>query len=134
MANPDLGTKRLCSGCGAKFYDLNRSPILCPKCGTAFEIHETARARPDTARSRKQVEEEEPEIDTEEEDGVDIVSLEEAEEEEETPTRKVVVDDDDEEEAEELDDELDDDAFLEEDEDDDDVSGLIGDVEEDDEV
>ena len=38
MAKPELGTKRLCSGCGAKFYDLSKDPILCPKCGTAFVI------------------------------------------------------------------------------------------------
>ena len=36
MAKPDLGTKRLCAGCGAKFYDLNRTPIVCPKCETVF--------------------------------------------------------------------------------------------------
>ena len=38
MAKPELGTKRLCSGCGAKFYDLSKDPIVCPKCGTVFEI------------------------------------------------------------------------------------------------
>ena len=38
MAKPELGTKRLCSGCGAKFYDLGKDPIVCPKCGTVFEI------------------------------------------------------------------------------------------------
>ncbi len=26
------GTKRRCISCGAKFYDLNRQPIVCPKC------------------------------------------------------------------------------------------------------
>jgi uncharacterized protein (TIGR02300 family) len=36
VAKPDLGTKRVCSGCGAKFYDLNRTPIVCPKCETVF--------------------------------------------------------------------------------------------------
>ena len=33
MSKPELGTKRLCGGCGAKFYDLNKDPITCPKCG-----------------------------------------------------------------------------------------------------
>ena len=37
MAKPELGTKRLCPGCGAKYYDLNKDPIACPKCGTVFE-------------------------------------------------------------------------------------------------
>ncbi|MGH7066730.1 MAG: TIGR02300 family protein [Acetobacteraceae bacterium] len=29
---PDLGTKRICVACGARFYDLGRSPAVCPKC------------------------------------------------------------------------------------------------------
>ena len=36
MAKPELGTKRQCAGCGAKFYDLLKNPIVCPKCSTAF--------------------------------------------------------------------------------------------------
>lgn len=38
MANPALGTKRICSGCAAKFYDLGRDPIVCPTCETVFVI------------------------------------------------------------------------------------------------
>ena len=38
MAKPELGTKRLCSGCGAKFYDLHKDPILCPTGGTTFVV------------------------------------------------------------------------------------------------
>jgi uncharacterized protein (TIGR02300 family) len=38
VAKPELGTKRLCGSCGAKFYDLSKDPITCPKCGTVFEI------------------------------------------------------------------------------------------------
>jgi uncharacterized protein (TIGR02300 family) len=34
MAKPEWGNKRRCLSCGAAFYDLNKSPILCPKCGT----------------------------------------------------------------------------------------------------
>lgn len=34
MANPELGTKRTCVACGARFYDLQRTPATCPKCGT----------------------------------------------------------------------------------------------------
>ena len=46
MAKPELGTKRLCRSCGAKFYDLSKDPIVCPKCGTIFEIFAaTARGR-----------------------------------------------------------------------------------------
>ena len=32
-----LGVKRICGSCGAKFYDLGKTPIICPKCGTPYE-------------------------------------------------------------------------------------------------
>ena len=38
MAKPELGTKRLCASCSAKFYDLNKDPIHCPKCGAVYEV------------------------------------------------------------------------------------------------
>ena len=38
MANPALGTKRICSGCAAKFYDLGKDLIVCPICETVFVI------------------------------------------------------------------------------------------------
>ena len=38
MTKQELGTKRLCAHCGAKFYDLHHSPITCPKCETVFEV------------------------------------------------------------------------------------------------
>jgi uncharacterized protein (TIGR02300 family) len=38
VAKPELGIKRICGNCGTKFYDLARDPILCPKCGTVYEI------------------------------------------------------------------------------------------------
>jgi uncharacterized protein (TIGR02300 family) len=50
VAKPDLGTKRLCAGCGAKFYDLNRTPMVCPKCETVFTpVVAATRSRPDAA-------------------------------------------------------------------------------------
>ena len=36
MAKPDWGTKRTCPGCGAKFYDLRRNPVTCPKCESLY--------------------------------------------------------------------------------------------------
>jgi hypothetical protein len=29
---PDLGQKHECFRCGTKFYDLKKTPVLCPKC------------------------------------------------------------------------------------------------------
>jgi uncharacterized protein (TIGR02300 family) len=34
MAHAELGTKRVCVACSARFYDLQRTPAVCPKCGT----------------------------------------------------------------------------------------------------
>ena len=50
MAKPDLGTKRLCANCGAKFYDLSKTPIVCPKCETVFVVAPvSSRSRPEPA-------------------------------------------------------------------------------------
>ena len=34
MVKPELGNKRVCVACGAKFYDLGRVPAVCPQCDT----------------------------------------------------------------------------------------------------
>ena len=36
MVKASWGTKRTCQNCAARFYDLMKSPIQCPKCGTTF--------------------------------------------------------------------------------------------------
>ncbi len=38
LANSALGTKRICSGCAAKFYDLGKDPIVCPTCETVYVV------------------------------------------------------------------------------------------------
>jgi uncharacterized protein (TIGR02300 family) len=45
VANPALGTKRICSGCAAKFYDLGKDPIVCPTCDTVFVMPKPEPAR-----------------------------------------------------------------------------------------
>jgi len=37
LAKPKLGIKRICLSCSAKFYDLEKDPILCPSCGAEFD-------------------------------------------------------------------------------------------------
>lgn len=32
MAKPEWGSKHTCPSCGAKFYDLKKTPIVCPSC------------------------------------------------------------------------------------------------------
>ena len=34
MVKPELGSKRVCVSCSAKFYDLGKTPAVCPKCAT----------------------------------------------------------------------------------------------------
>ncbi|MDZ7629127.1 MAG: TIGR02300 family protein [Parvularculaceae bacterium] len=36
MSKPELGIKRDCPNCTARFYDLNKSPAHCPKCAHDF--------------------------------------------------------------------------------------------------
>ena len=35
--NAGLGGRRACPHCEAKFYDLNKQPIVCPSCGKEFD-------------------------------------------------------------------------------------------------
>ena len=37
MAHKNLGRKRRCNSCGIKFYDLTKTPAVCPACGTEFD-------------------------------------------------------------------------------------------------
>ena len=37
MAKPEWGIKRICSSCNTKYYDFNKSPIICPSCGAEFD-------------------------------------------------------------------------------------------------
>jgi uncharacterized protein (TIGR02300 family) len=36
VTKQELGTKRRCNSCEAKFFDLNAVPIVCPKCLAVF--------------------------------------------------------------------------------------------------
>ena len=42
LAKREWGNKHTCVACGAKFYDLHRRPIECPKCGTVVEVEDRA--------------------------------------------------------------------------------------------
>jgi len=51
VAKPEWGTKRTCQSCGAKFYDLGKEPVVCPSCGTVFDLKAT-KASSGTAASK----------------------------------------------------------------------------------
>ena len=135
MANPELGTKRLCASCGAKFYDLNKDPFICPKCATATALAAvTARARPEPARATTAAAPREEEVALPETADAEFVSLEEAEAEAQGKKPEEVIAGTDE-EVELEDEPMDDATFIEEQEEgDEDVTDIIGDVEDEEET
>jgi uncharacterized protein (TIGR02300 family) len=115
------GTKRTCQNpeCGARFYDLNRDPIVCPICESVYKLTAAQIAegeREDELNAASAAAAAAPAIVSDDDagDGAEIeeddalVSLEDAEEDVDTSDE-------------------DDDAFLPDDEDDDgDVSDILG--------
>ena len=95
VAKPEWGSKRICPSCGARYYDLLREPVICPKCATPFDAEaflKSRRSRPAPPVEKElepvgadeidaEVETEEAEAAEEEEE--EAVPLEEAEEEDE---------------------------------------------------
>ena len=53
MTKPELGTKRICAGCNAKFYDLHKTPIVCPMCEAVFVLPKPVPERPRRAYDLK---------------------------------------------------------------------------------
>ena len=127
MAKSELGNKRTCQNCGTKFFDFNRDPITCPKCGTAYQVAALSSGRASRAAAPR--EDEEVEVDP----AAEVVTLEDADAVEDGKVAPAAVEDDaDIEDAAATDDE---DTFLQEEEEDDaDVSDLIdGDIEDEEE-
>lgn len=52
MAKADLGLKRTCLSCGMRYYDFNRTPIVCPGCQTEFDPEAVIRSRRGRASSK----------------------------------------------------------------------------------
>ena len=77
MPKPELGSKRTCPECSARFYDLTKSPAECPKCGHTFDpevLLKPRRQRADAKTASKAkaaeavAEEQEEELETEDQD------------------------------------------------------------------
>ena len=45
MAKAKLGTKRSCTSCGLRYYDLNKTPITCPSCNAEFDPESLLKTR-----------------------------------------------------------------------------------------
>ncbi|MSP47843.1 MAG: TIGR02300 family protein [Alphaproteobacteria bacterium] len=56
MAKPEWGTKRQCNSCGARFYDLMKQEIACPKCGTGYDPDAATKSRRTRPAAEKPVE------------------------------------------------------------------------------
>jgi len=126
VAKAELGTKRLCANCGAKFYDLNKDPIHCPKCETVYVIAPiVSRSRPEAAPvAPRPAPVEEAAVPEPQE--AELVSLEEADAEA-SGAKKTTGEAGVEEEEVEIGETLDDDTFIEEQEEEDaDVTDIIG--------
>lgn len=139
MSKQELGVKRDCPECGARFYDLNKDPAECPKCSHVFTpeaLLKPRKPRPDDAPADgEETKDEKPENET---------TLEAADQEnaEATSNRKAGLDDEDNAEDEleklgdivDLDDDEDDDTLLDDDDDDNDVAGIVTSGDDDDDV
>lgn len=109
LVKADLGTKRACPSCAARFYDLTKRPIECPKCGFSYEpeaLFKQRRSRvAETVEAGKVVAAETEDEDEEDEDEDGESEAEEEEEEAEAvveaPLKVAATGEDEDEEAEE---------------------------------
>jgi uncharacterized protein (TIGR02300 family) len=65
----ERGIKRICQGCGALYYDLEKDPIICPKCGAEFDpeaILKSRRTRPLVSDNQEKQKAEDEETDNSE--------------------------------------------------------------------
>ncbi|MBI1273573.1 MAG: TIGR02300 family protein [Alphaproteobacteria bacterium] len=57
MAKAEWGVKRMCPGCGARFYDMRKNPPVCPSCKTAFDpealLRQRRRSAPEEVKVKK---------------------------------------------------------------------------------
>ena len=129
MSKPARGTKRVCASCGARFYDLNRSPITCPVCQAVYQLSQPSLSRraeepapaPASEPAKPAAEETAPPPAT-----AEVISLEEAAQAEEAAVEDEEIADigGDDEDIPASDEE--DNTFLEQDEEEDtDVSGIV---------
>lgn len=130
MTKPELGVKRDCPECGARFYDLNKDPAHCPKCDHEFVPEALLKPR----RARK---EDDEETGAPAQKATKETSLDSADKENRAvkSNRRPALDEDDDEDEDELagiedidvdlDDDEDDDDSLLEDDDDDDMTSIV---------
>jgi uncharacterized protein (TIGR02300 family) len=125
VVKAELGTKRTCPSCAARFYDLLKNPIVCPKCGANFVAASVLPSKGDMPAMAPAPKPRVEETDDIEVADVELVSLEDAEAPDAADDETAGIEDVD--LGEEAgDDEAEDDTFLvEEEEEGDNMSGLL---------
>ena len=142
MPKPEWGVKRTCPHCETRFYDLQKEPIVCPECGTTYDVdsygkvsaaRERRAAVPVGADQENLVDEEDLATDEEVDEDEDEALLgDEDEDEDEKSTGPALSDEDEDEDGEDgafkdagiIDDDEEDEEDIDLDEDDDDDIGL----------
>ena len=69
MGKIERGIKRICQECGTLYYDLEKNPIVCPKCGAEFDpeaILKSRRTRPLVPENQEKQKAEDEETDNSE--------------------------------------------------------------------
>ena len=125
MSKPAWGTKRVCPSCGARFYDLSRTPITCPVCQAIYQVMPPPSRRGERGQPVEVRKVAEPEVEAPALETPDTIGLEEVEE----AGAETATEEDDEivdlgDDAAEIPAAADDNAFLEE-EGEADVSGIV---------
>jgi uncharacterized protein (TIGR02300 family) len=80
MSKPAWGTKRVCPSCGARFYDLSRTPITCPVCQAVYQVMPPPSRRGERGQPVEVRKVAEPEVEAPALETPDTIGLEEVEE------------------------------------------------------
>jgi uncharacterized protein (TIGR02300 family) len=126
VVKAELGTKRTCPSCAARFYDLMKNPIVCPKCGVSFIAAAILPSKGEFPVAQAAPKPREAVAEDAETADVELVSLEDAEAPDVADDETAGIEDVDlGEDAEAADDDEDDAFLVEEEEEGDHVTGLL---------
>jgi uncharacterized protein (TIGR02300 family) len=122
LSKPELGTKRDCPSCGAKFYDLNKNPVVCPKCEHEYVPDTGTKAKRAKPAEKPREKASKRVVAADDEGNVSLDAMRDDElaadsDDDDIDIDDVGVDVDDDDDSN--------DAFLEDDEDGDDVTGIV---------
>ena len=53
MSKAEWGMKRICPSCGKRYYDMKKTPPVCPACKTVYDPENLMRARRGRSADKK---------------------------------------------------------------------------------